>query len=65
MSSQMGMRMHSNRGVVCGNNESAVCLVTAVQRYEKMDALVLSTANCEIPVWSDDDAGNSLKAEPI
>ena len=30
-----------------------------------MAALILSLANCEIPIWSDDGAGNSLKAEPM
>ena len=29
----------------------------------KMATLILSPANCEIPVWSDDGAGNSLKAD--
>ena len=30
-----------------------------------MAALILSPANCEILVWSDDGAGNSLKAKPL
>ena len=44
---------------------SLVTTVVTVQRLEKISALILPHANCEIPVWSDDGAGNSLKAEPI
>ena len=32
---------------------------------KKMAAMMLSPANCEIPVSSDDGAGNLLKTEPM
>ena len=44
---------------------SLVTVVVIAQCYEKMAALIMSPANCEIPVLSDDGAGNLLKAEPM
>ena len=68
MASQTGMRMRSSREGVCGSN------AVQFQSYDGSSyctaliencCTVLSPANWEIPVWSDDGAGNSLKAEPM
>ena len=49
-----------------GIKKCSFSLVTAVViAQEKLTALILSPASCEILVWSDDDAGNSLKAETM
>ena len=63
-----GMRMRSSREGVCGIMQYSFSLVTAVvltQSLEKMVALLLSPAICEIPVWPDDGVGKSLKAEQM
>ena len=61
----MGMRMHSNKEGVCGNNavqfqfcdNSSYCTVLRENNC--------TPANSEIPVWSDDGTDNSLKAESM
>ena len=35
------------------------------QSRTELVAPILSPANCEIPVWSDDGTGNALKTEPM
>ena len=42
-----------------------VSAVVIAQRQENIAELILSPANCEIPVRSDDGAGNLLNAEPM
>ena len=68
MTSRMGMRVRSSREGVCGDN---------VLQFQFCDGSSYCTAlggngctdivspNCDIPVWSDDGAGNSLKTEPL
>ena len=68
MTNWTGMRMHRSREGVCVNH------VVQFQSCDggsyckplgEMAALILSLANCGIPVCSDDGGGNSLKAEPM
>ena len=68
MTSRTGMSMRSGNEGACGNNAllfqscdgSSYCTALG-----ETAALILSPANCEIPVLSYDGADNSLKAEPM
>ena len=68
MTSRMGMRMLSSREGVCGYNVvqfqsfdgSSHCTVLGQKA-----APILFSTNCETPVWSNNGAGKSLKAEPM
>ena len=62
------MRMRNNREEVRGNNAvqfqscdgSSYCTALGENGCTN-----ISPTNCENPLWSDDGAGNSLKAEPM